>query len=320
MHHLHDVLRDMKAPSCRHAKARLPRAARWAVIPRANTKGSGPMALRHVIGVDHVVVAVRDLDGAAAEWKALGFTISPRGTHSAHMGSGNYTMMFGEDYMELLGVLVPTEHNAGLRAFLDGREGLDRAAFTATDAAAGAEELRAKGLAATGPVAFGRPVTLPSGGEAEARFNVFQWPRTERPAGLGIFGCQHVTRDAVWIPELQRHANGATKLVRIEVLARDPAGAAAHMARLIDREVAKEPDGASRVPSGGGRADFVFLTHAQLQGRHPGVALDGLPEEGGASLAIGTADLAAAASALGTPPGATVAARATGVLVRFVPA
>ncbi|PWS36909.1 VOC family protein [Falsiroseomonas bella] len=281
------------------------------------------MALRNVIGLDHVVIAVRDLDAAAKSWEALGFTMSPRGTHSAHMGSGNYTMMLGDDYMELLGVLVPTDHNAGLRAFLEGREGLDRAAFTATDAAAGAEEVRARGLAATGPVAFGRPVPLPGGGEAEARFNVFQWPRDQRPAGLGIFACQHLTRENVWIPELQSHANGATRIVRIEVLAKDPEAAAAHLAKLIDRAAEREADGAFRVPSGSTRGDFVFLDRATLAARHPGVALDGLPEEGGAALVLGTKDMAAAAKALGTAKGATVAAapsRATGVLLRFVPA
>jgi catechol 2,3-dioxygenase-like lactoylglutathione lyase family enzyme len=280
------------------------------------------MALRHVIGLDHLVIAVRDLDAAAAAWRALGFTVSPRGTHSAHMGSGNYTMMLGEDYMELLGVLVPTDHNAGLRAFLATREGLDRAAFTTDDAAAGAEELRAKGLAAVGPIAFGRPVTLPGGGEAEARFQVFQWPKEERPAGLGIFACQHLTRENVWIPELQRHANGASRIVRVETLARDPAAAAAHMARLLDREATTEPDGAFRVPSGSTRADLVFLTRAQLAARHPGVALDGMPEEGGAALVVGTKDLAAAARAVGTTEGgvavAVAPARATGVLLRFV--
>jgi hypothetical protein len=283
----------------------------------------GVMALRNVIGLDHVVIAVRDLDAAAKRWEALGFTMSPRGTHSAHMGSGNYTMMLGDDYMELLGVLVPTDHNAGLRAFLEGREGLDRAAFTATDAAAGAEEVRARGLAATGPVAFGRPVPLPGGGEAEARFNVFQWPRDQRPAGLGIFACQHLTRENVWIPELQSHANGATRIVRIEVLAKDPAAAATHLGKLIDRAAERDADGAYRVPSGSTRGDFIFLDRATLAARHPGVPLDGLPEEGAAALVLGTKDMAAAAKALGTAAGATVAAspsRATGLLLRFVPA
>ena len=32
----------------------------------------------------------------------------------------DYTIMFDPDYMELLGVLTPTEHNAPARAFLAG--------------------------------------------------------------------------------------------------------------------------------------------------------------------------------------------------------
>jgi len=52
------------------------------------------VALKNVIGIDHAVVMVKDLDKAAENYKRLGFTVSPRGTHSAHMGSGNYTIMF----------------------------------------------------------------------------------------------------------------------------------------------------------------------------------------------------------------------------------
>lgn len=274
------------------------------------------MALRHVIGLDHVVVAVRDLDQAAEAWRALGFTVSPRGTHSPHMGSGNYTIMFGEDYLELLGVLAPTEHNAPMRAFLEKREGLDRAAFTTDDAAAGVAELRAKGIDAIGPVAFGRPVPLPGGGEAVAHFNVFRWPTSIRPGGLGIFACQHLTRENVWIPALQHHANAATRLVRIEVLAPDPQAAAKELAGLIDRVAEPEVDGAWRVASGSGRADFVFLDSATLAKRHEGVALEGLPAQGAVALVLATRDMAAASRALGgTPTG-----RATGVVLRFVPA
>jgi catechol 2,3-dioxygenase-like lactoylglutathione lyase family enzyme len=179
------------------------------------------MALRHVIGLDHVVVAVRDLDAAAAAWGRLGFTVSPRGTHSAHMGSGNYTIMLGPDYIELLGVLTPTPHNAPMRAFLEGREGLERAAFTTDDAAAGAEELRARGIAGDRPHPLRPPVTRPDGQPAEARFNVFQWPAEERPGGLRIFACEHLTRENVWIPELQSHANAVSSILRLEVLTHD---------------------------------------------------------------------------------------------------
>ena len=73
------------------------------------------MALKNVIGIDHAVVVVKDLDKAAENWKRLGFTVSPRGTHSAKMGSGNYTIMLDPDYIELLGILVETDHNVPTR-------------------------------------------------------------------------------------------------------------------------------------------------------------------------------------------------------------
>ena len=37
------------------------------------------MALKNVVGIDHAVVMVKDLDKAAENWKRLGFTVSPRG-------------------------------------------------------------------------------------------------------------------------------------------------------------------------------------------------------------------------------------------------
>src|SRR6478736_5011664 len=97
-----------------------------------------PMSLKHILGTDHVVITVRDLDAAAAQWKRLGFTVSPRGLHSPQMGTANHTIMFGEDYLELLGVVAETEQNKPTRDLLKVREGIERTAFTTDDAAAGA--------------------------------------------------------------------------------------------------------------------------------------------------------------------------------------
>jgi hypothetical protein len=104
----------------------------------------------------------------------------------------------------------------------------------------------------------------------------------------------------------------------------EPDQDATHLSRLIDREGRREADGAFTVASGGDRADFVFLTRDQLAGRYPGVALDGLPERGGAGLVIASHNLAATEQALGVagarsgeslvvPP-----ASATGTLLAFV--
>jgi hypothetical protein len=285
------------------------------------------VALKNVIGIDHAVVVVQDLDKAAENWKRLGFTVSPRGTHSARMGSGNYTIMLDPDYMELLGILVETDHNAPTRAFLAKRgEGIERIAFTAVDSAAGAEEIRARGYEPVGPVDFERPVTMPDGSLSAAKFRIFQWPIAEAPGGLRIFACQHKTRETVWIPELMKHANGAKRLKRALVVSPEPAKDAAHLARMIDREVRVEPDGAVSVPSGSDRADFVFLNKDQLGGRYPEVPLAGLPERGGAGLVLATNDLAAAEKAVGSAgirSGGCVCvapAAANGTLLAFVTA
>ncbi len=283
------------------------------------------MALKNVIGIDHAVVVVGDLDKAAENWRRLGFAVSPRGTHSAKMGSGNYTIMLDPDYIELLGVLVETGHNAPTRAFLAKRgEGIERIAFTAVDSAAGAEEIRALGYEPLGPTDFERPVEMPDGSQSAARFRIFQWPLAEAPAGLRIFACQHKTRETVWIPELMKHANGAKRLKQALVVSPEPANDAAHLARMIDRGVKAEPDGAAAVPSGSGRADFIFLTKDQLARRYPEVSLAGLPERGAAGLVLATSDLAAAEKAVGSSgvrAGAAVCvapAAANGTLLIFV--
>src|SRR5579859_4197959 len=242
---------------------------------------------------------VKNLDQAAENWKRLGFTVSPRGTHSTHMGTGNYTIMLDPDYIELLGVLASTEHNAPARAFLDKREGIERVAFTAVDSAEGAEEIRARGYPPIGPTDFERPVTMPNGTRSAAKFRTFQWPVAEAPGGMRIFACQHKTRETVWIPELMQHANGAKRLKQVLLVAPEPTVEAAHLSRMIDRETRTEADGAVAVPSGGDRADFVFLTRAQLANRYPGVLLAGLPERGAAGLAI-AAGLDAAEKTLGS--------------------
>jgi catechol 2,3-dioxygenase-like lactoylglutathione lyase family enzyme len=257
------------------------------------------MPLKYIQGADHVVVTVRDLDAAAAQWRKFGFTLSPRGTHSPQMGSGNYTIMFGEDYLELLGVLHETEQNKPTRDFLKNREGIERTAFTTDNAAAGAAELKARGLEPLGPVHFGRPVDLPGGGTGEAKFNVFRWPLAESPGGMRIFACQHLTRNTVWIPELQKHANGASHIVAIEILSADPKAAAEHMSRLIDEPVSSA-NSVRRVHSGLKRADFLFYDAASFAQRYPEAVRAGAAPNGAAALVIGTTDLAAAAKALGS--------------------
>jgi Glyoxalase-like domain len=164
-------------------------------------------------------------------------------------------------------------------------------------------------------------VDLPDGGKSEARFNIFTWPPNEAPAGLRIFACQHLTRDAVWIPELQKHANGAQRLVRVEIVARAPKHAAAQLSRLIDQPV-QPVGGAFRVASGDRRAVFEFCDAAAFAQRYPDAVRNGAAKDGAAAIVIASDNLAktralpdavAHGGAVSLP-----ATSATGVIISFV--
>ena len=225
--------RPQPAPSPAQAPAR--ESSRQSAPPPASpsttaTQGK-PLSLA---GLDHVVIAVTDLDRAASDWAAQGFTLSPRGVHSAHMGTINHTLMLGPDYLELLAVAQATDANRATRGFLERRgEGIERVAMRTLDALADADALRARGIAATGPVDFSRPVTLADDSRTEASFSVFYWPDEARVADMRLFACQHRTPAAVWVPELQRHRNGATRILRIEQYVNDPTGDANRLGGLL---------------------------------------------------------------------------------------
>jgi catechol 2,3-dioxygenase-like lactoylglutathione lyase family enzyme len=287
--------------------------------------------LETVNGIDHVVVSVHDLETAARTWAGFGFTLAPKGVHSDHVGTANYTIMLADDYIELLGVLTPTENNVSTRGYLAIREGLDRAAFSSTDAGRGIAALRARGINGTGPLEFSRPVTLADGRRTDARFRTFAWPRSERPGNVRLFACEHETRDAVWQPHLTRHLNTAVRIDHVEVLSADPLAASGYFTRLTGLPAAMETDGAFRVPtappaSTRRSASYVFLDAATLAKRYSGLALGTLPAEGAISISLRVADIAAARAALGpcaldlghdriaVPPGV-----ASGVILAFSP-
>jgi catechol 2,3-dioxygenase-like lactoylglutathione lyase family enzyme len=179
------------------------------------------MSAQAISGIDHLLIVVSDLDRAAATYRRLGFTLSPRAVHSAHMGTANHTIMLQRDYFELLAVLAPTQANAHWRAALAGGEGLAGfAAATPSAAMAGAAWNNA-GFAAGDILAFSRAVERAGGIRAQARFEVVTLPAGAVPA-MSIFACAQLTRDAVWLPELLDHPNTARAIRKLSIAAPDP--------------------------------------------------------------------------------------------------
>ncbi|TCO70090.1 VOC family protein [Rhodovulum euryhalinum] len=243
-----------------------------------------------VKGVDHVFLLVEDLDRAADAYRRLGFTLSPRGLHSAAKGTANYTIMFPRDYMELLGVVAPTEGNAARRAALarDG-EGLQAVACRIADADAARAALDALGIGTETVGHFERPVPLPRGGTAPAAFATLAFATTEVPFGT-VFMCQHKTRETVWLPELLTHPNGACGLAEILARTADPDANGTKLARLFAAGRVTGIAGGCRVETGSHSAPITCLTEAALAARFPGLDLAALPAEGFAGVSLHTAD------------------------------
>ena len=80
-------------------------------------------AVRPIAGIDHALVGVSDLEAARDAYARLGFTVTPRGRHIG-WGTGNHTVMFENDYVELIGILDPTQYIHNLDEFLKTGDGL----------------------------------------------------------------------------------------------------------------------------------------------------------------------------------------------------
>ncbi|WP_448187766.1 VOC family protein [Azospirillum sp. sgz301742] len=205
-------------------------------------------------GIDHLVIAVRDLEKARDAYARLGFTLTPRGRHT-ELKSANHTFMFADDYVELLAIEEPNPATAAWSEFLKTREGLAAVALKTTDARDAQRQLAEAGLSGSEAIDFGRPVDLPEG-KRDARFTITQVAAEATPGGR-MFLCQHHTRDVVWRPEYLTHENGATGLAALIVAADDPEAVAGPYARLFGTHV--EPRGVLRVVQTGAAAAPIVV-------------------------------------------------------------
>lgn len=219
--------------------------------------------MQHVLGLDHVIILVRDLDDSEARMTRLGFRPTPRGYHSTHMGTANATVMLKNGtYFETLTVVQPTPTNADTRATLALREGPGGLALKTDDAEGAAVEFTAASIAAGDAIDFARPVELP-GGTREARFTVAR-VRGDASPGTSLFVCQQHTPDVVWREDFLEQPNGATGLAELIGVADDLAAIEQAYAVIFDDRVRRSDDA---VTIAADLATISFLTPTALTRR-----------------------------------------------------
>ena len=220
-------------------------------------------------GIDHVVIAVRDLERARIGWTRLGFALTPRGRHLGQ-ATANYCVMFARDYMELLG-LVEANETGRLAAFLDRREGAKALAFAPDGPIEGtAAALAALGLHPAEPRALARQIELPEE-TLVPRFAILPLPPKETPA-LDCFVCAHLTPELMRRPEWLAHPNGAVALRSVYVVAGETAPLLPAYDRLFGLHEVTTTDAVAVVRAGPHR--LLFATPDDFETMHPGIRLD----------------------------------------------
>lgn len=228
-------------------------------------------------GLDHVVLAVRDLDRAAATYARLGFTLTPRAMHEDRMGTSNRLAQFsGRNFIELLEVDRPDrmarhrldasppffsfgEHN---RLAAERREGLSMLVFASDDARADLARFEAAGLRAA-PFDFERQAVLPDGSTVTVAFSLaFAWS-TDMP-GVGFFSCQNRAPRHFWKPQYQAHANGALSIAAVYLSSPEPERDARFVSAMFGGEVSPVADG-RRVSCGAGQEVLVLTPEATAE-------------------------------------------------------
>jgi catechol 2,3-dioxygenase-like lactoylglutathione lyase family enzyme len=259
----------------------------------------GVETARPLRGIDHVLVGVRDLEAAHQTYARLGFTVSPRGRHIG-WGTANYCIMFPDDYIELLGIVDPSQFTNNLNRFLETREGLLGLAFASDDVTLAERALRRAGIE-PGEMRDLKRILEDPEGEVWPRFKLLHLPPEATP-GTSAFICQHLTPELVWRPEWCRHANSARGLVAMTSVVKDPSALAIPYAELFGFDRVRAGDGVVEVDCGGpgeGSVWLRFTTAEMLGALHPGlVGAPRQPTPWLAALRIAVEDLGLCASTL----------------------
>ena len=181
--------------------------------------------------IDHVVVAVHDLDAAGAFYQRLGFQVGARNRHP--WGTENRLIQFGNSFIELITVVPDAEaiadHAPGrfsfggfVRDYLREREGLAMLALDSDDAVADAALFSEKGLGSFEPFFFERKGRRPDGSETQVAFTLAFASDAQAPMA-GFFVCQQHFPENFWNPTFQQHDNGAIAIASVGMTAASPA-------------------------------------------------------------------------------------------------
>lgn len=242
--------------------------------------------------VDHVGVAVPDLEEGRSRFSRLGFLLTARSVHSGSRhpggpvepwGSGNHCAMFRQGYLEVIG-LIDKELYSSVKDMLALYHG---AHIVAIGCRAPADDvyraMREREIPVTAPRALERDAAFGVGDRQtrRVRFKNAIIPREQFPEARFQY-IEHLTRDVMWQPHLLEHPNGVIALAEIWFASDEPAVTSARLGPLFARSAEKDTDGSFRVGLDNA-GEVRIVSGAAWRSQMPGVSMPPLP----APVAIG---------------------------------
>jgi catechol 2,3-dioxygenase-like lactoylglutathione lyase family enzyme len=200
-----------------------------------------------LLRLDHVVIAVADLERAVGLCTEAGFTVAPGGRHPGR-NTRNALIVFADGaYIELITYSAPSPDERWWRELAAHGEGLVDFALLPQDLPASIAQAQARGLA---------DIRGPLPGSRDRPDGVHLAWQTARQAQHDLpFLCADLTPRALRVPEgaVRQHANGAQGIAQVTVAVNDVQGSLARYRALLGDQAI----GAGEVLLEGARVQLV---------------------------------------------------------------
>ena len=166
------------------------------------------------LALDHIVIAVADLDAAFADYRKLGFTVLRGGEHANGITHNVLVILEDGAYLELIAWKRPDPGNRWSEVFQRAGEGFVDYALLPGDIGAVVSAAQKRGLDMADPMPGGR--NRPDGERLE-------WQTARSPQSDVPFLCGDVTPRRLRVQEgdVRRHPNGITGVAALKVAVQD---------------------------------------------------------------------------------------------------
>lgn len=240
------------------------------------------------VKLDHIGVAIKDLERGRAAYERLGFKLTPRSIHRGSptpgapvvpFGSGNHCAMFHEGYLEIVGLIDPTIFS-NIKPMVARYEGAHIVAFGVESADATHRELAGRGIPIEPARQLERDAAYgPQNNELRrAAFRNMYFDQTKYPEARLLY-IEHLTRDVLWQPHLLDHANGVVALSDVFLCVPDARAAADKYSALFGVAAQPVSEGEWRIALAHG---YVWIATREAWARRaPGATVPALPSPAG---------------------------------------